>query len=276
MVGRYIFEGILPPRSGPEGSAGMPSTPYINFFIGDYLGDTSHLSTLEHGAYLLLIFAYYQRKGPLIDANAQLMHITRTTSAEWDECKGTVLEFFERRDGMLYHNRIDKELQRIVEISKKRKIAAGKKWSNSNASAYANASDLQCTRHAILDPDPNININISNTPKDANALQRHKYGIEGNVLLTDAQYLKLVSDLGEPLAKACIEELSTAKAMKGYKYKRDDLAIKKWVVDAVRKRGDAATLPPKKEPTACGGDPGMMELARRHYEELERGETDER
>jgi hypothetical protein len=65
---------------------------------------------------------------------------------------------------------------------------------------------------------------------------RHEYGPEKNVLLTDKQYESLLADLGETVLKACIDELSTAKAMKGYKYKRDDLAIRKWVVDAVKNK----------------------------------------
>jgi len=103
---------------------------------------------------------------------------------------------------------------------------------------------------------------IDNIPKP----EKHEYGSENNVLMTDAQYSKLVLDLGEDMAKACIEELSEAKAMKGYKYKRDDLAIRKWVVDVVKKKGldvpreTPAVLPGKKlvKCPVCGtmGDPG--------------------
>jgi hypothetical protein len=71
----------------------------------------------------------------------------------------------------------------------------------------------------------------------------HIYGNEKNVTLTDDQYSKLVSDLGEPMVKACIDELSTAKAMKGYKYKRDDLAIRKWVVRAVTEKKEKGANP---------------------------------
>jgi hypothetical protein len=59
--------------------------------------------------------------------------------------------------------------------------------------------------------------------------QRHKYGSENNVLLTDSQYDALIKDYGEEKIKAMIEELSQGKALKGYKYKRDDIAIRKWI-----------------------------------------------
>jgi len=66
--------------------------------------------------------------------------------------------------------------------------------------------------------------------------KRKTYGTEKNVMLTENQYHNLETDLGDSLLKSCIEELSSAKAMKGYKYKRDDLAIRKWVIDAVKKK----------------------------------------
>lgn len=125
----------------------MSSTPYMKFYIGDYLADTTHLNCLQHGAYFLLILAYRQRRGPLPDADAKLMQITRTTNAEWMQCKDDVLAFFERRDGLLYHKRIDHDLMDVMDISEKRKRAATKKWAKNEASAEqvqskCNANDM--------------------------------------------------------------------------------------------------------------------------------------
>lgn len=64
---------------------------------------------------------------------------------------------------------------------------------------------------------------------------KHKYGEYKHVQLTDAEYEKLCKDYGEGVAKSAITYLDEAIEMKGYKYKSHNLAIRKWVIDAVKK-----------------------------------------
>jgi predicted phage replisome organizer len=63
--------------------------------------------------------------------------------------------------------------------------------------------------------------------------QKHKYGTYKNILLTDDEHSKLIA---EENGQDAIEFLSEAKEMKGYKYKSDYLAIKKWVFDALKEK----------------------------------------
>lgn len=65
---------------------------------------------------------------------------------------------------------------------------------------------------------------------------KHKYGEYNHVLLTDPEYEKLCKDFGEDIAKRAITYLDEAIEMKGYKYKSHNLAIRKWVIDAVKKQ----------------------------------------
>ena len=80
--------------------------------------------------------------------------------------------------------------------------------------------------------------NISGSDKPVSVSKKpvkHKYGEYKHVQLTDAEYEKLCKDYGEDIAKRAITYLDEAIEMKGYKYKSHNLAIRKWVIDAVKK-----------------------------------------
>ena len=76
----------------------------------------------------------------------------------------------------------------------------------------------------------------NNIPKE----KKHKNGIYQNVLLTDSELMKLCEELGPDKAKAVIDNFSELKEMKGYKYKSDYLALKKWGIDAYEKRNQTS------------------------------------
>lgn len=83
------------------------------------------------------------------------------------------------------------------------------------------------------DLDKDINLNLDKK-------QKHKNGIYQNVLLTDSELMKLCETLGPDKAKAVIDNFSELKEMKGYKYKSDYLALKKWGIDAYEKRNQTS------------------------------------
>ena len=65
---------------------------------------------------------------------------------------------------------------------------------------------------------------------------KHKYGEYKHVLLTDEEKEKLYTEYGQHLTDSCITFLDEYIEMKGYKAKSHYLAIRKWVVDAVKER----------------------------------------
>ena len=87
--------------------------PWMPLYVGDYLGDTGHLTTTQHGAYLLLMMHYW-RKGELPGDDRQLCKIAKLPLKTWNECRATLKDFF--HDGWK-HKRIDAELDRMMCVS---------------------------------------------------------------------------------------------------------------------------------------------------------------
>jgi uncharacterized protein YdaU (DUF1376 family) len=96
--------------------------PFMPLYIGDYLRDTRHLSSAQHGAYLLLMFHYWST-GSLPDDDRQLANIAKLSLKEWRRHRPIIQAFF--RDGW-HHKRIDMELRRTIDIRAKRAAAGSK------------------------------------------------------------------------------------------------------------------------------------------------------
>lgn len=85
------------------------SIPFMPLFVERYLADTTHLRTLEHGAYFKLILVYWQRGGALPDDDERLARITGLTARQWAKVRNVLVEFFDVSDGVWRHHRIDAE-----------------------------------------------------------------------------------------------------------------------------------------------------------------------
>lgn len=83
---------------------------WMPLVIRDYLADTGHLSTAEHGGYLLLLMAAWTRGGVLPDDDAQLARITRASSREWKKMRASLAPYFHVADGEWRQKRLLKEL----------------------------------------------------------------------------------------------------------------------------------------------------------------------
>lgn len=99
------------------------NTKWLPLYVADYLGDTMHLTTLQHGAYMLLLMHYW-RNGPLPSDPMQLAAIARLGMKVWQQVWPILQPFFTTNgDGSLHQKRMDWELQRWADISDKRRSA---------------------------------------------------------------------------------------------------------------------------------------------------------
>ncbi|GKW27806.1 DUF1376 domain-containing protein [Pectobacterium brasiliense] len=101
----------------------MAALPYMQLYIADYLADTMHLSTEEHGAYLLLMFNYWQTGKPI--PKNRLAKIARMGNERWISVESSLKEFFNDNGVEWVHERIDRDLD-AVRMSLEQKSAAGR------------------------------------------------------------------------------------------------------------------------------------------------------
>lgn len=138
---------------------------WMPLFIGDYLSDTMHLTTEQHGAYLLIIMAYWKNGGELPGATIQA--ITRLQGDAWSNAQAVLgLMFSIQENGNWRHDRIERELEdagnKKQGATAKAKAGAAARWgkankgidsiSENNAPSIAQAVPEQCPSPS---PSPN-------------------------------------------------------------------------------------------------------------------------
>jgi len=92
----------------------MAALPYIQLYVADYLADTMHLTTEEHGAYLLLIMNYWQTAKPI--PKKRLASVARLSNDRWKSVEVSLNEYFtEDEQGCWYHSRIAQDLLNVMQ-----------------------------------------------------------------------------------------------------------------------------------------------------------------
>ncbi len=98
---------------------------FFPMFIGDYMADTGHLTTRQHGAYHLLMYHYWRTRKPLSTDVERLLNICSLSVEEWNIDGPVLLEFFEKRKDGYFHHRIEEELVKAL-ARRDQKVNAGK------------------------------------------------------------------------------------------------------------------------------------------------------
>jgi uncharacterized protein YdaU (DUF1376 family) len=124
----------------------MAALPYMQLYVADYLADTTHLSAIEHGAYMLLLMNYWQRGKALQDTNGRLANVARMSNEEWNEHKQTLAEFFRIDGETWFHARIERDLAKVKGKSEKASLAGKASGiSRSNERSAQERTDVEQT-----------------------------------------------------------------------------------------------------------------------------------
>lgn len=92
----------------------------MQLYVADYLGDTRHLTTEQHGAYLLLLMTMWRSEGRLPNDPKKLARIAGCAPARWAKISEEVLEYFTVDGDELTNPRLTIELEKASEKSIKR------------------------------------------------------------------------------------------------------------------------------------------------------------
>lgn len=141
----------------------MAALPYMQLYVADYLADTPHLTTEEHGAYLLLLFSYWQTGKPLrVD---RLAHTARLSNERWTSVQRSLTEFFKEVDGVWIHLRVEKDLEKVAAKS-------GKNSEAGKASAAARAlAKQQLERLASEGNSANVGTYVERTLNERSTIE---------------------------------------------------------------------------------------------------------
>ena len=106
---------------------------YMQFYVGDYLKDTAHLSCEEHGAYSLLIFYMWGQGGSLPADHDRLARLARIERDRWPGIWAAIGEYFlPAGPGRITQKRLaaelDKARRRKVDAADNGRKGAGKRW----------------------------------------------------------------------------------------------------------------------------------------------------
>lgn len=116
-----------------------------------YLGDTSHLTTIEHGAYLLLLIAMWRTSEKrLPNDDKMLARYARLSGQQWARMKPILMPFFRVGGGHITQGRLTDEANAVKQHSTRQSNKAKARWLKTKETTNAAAMPDECPTDASL------------------------------------------------------------------------------------------------------------------------------
>ena len=152
----------------------MSQAPSMPMYWDAYLADTTHLTTEEHGAYMLLLAAMWRRNGSIPEDDGDIARILGMTKGKWAKTKARLAGFLIFENGEISQKKLQKLWKNTQEkIDKNRANGAkgGRPASSKNndlAKANGSISDNPIKTIPEPEPDPEVredtNVSLSAEP----------------------------------------------------------------------------------------------------------------
>jgi uncharacterized protein YdaU (DUF1376 family) len=102
----------------------MSGSLFMPLWTDAYLGDTRHLSTVQHGAYLLILMSMWRNGGDLPNDEKRIARIAGLPMDRWRKISDAVMELFEIEGELITQKRLRLELKKSLGVSEKRATAS--------------------------------------------------------------------------------------------------------------------------------------------------------
>jgi uncharacterized protein YdaU (DUF1376 family) len=104
----------------------MAKAPFMPVFAADLLADTTHLSTEQFGAYVLILLATWRNNGKaLADDDEGMAHVCRVGIKKWrSKLRPKLAPLFTLNETGWHQQRLEKEWDRVQQTLSKRRTAA--------------------------------------------------------------------------------------------------------------------------------------------------------
>jgi uncharacterized protein YdaU (DUF1376 family) len=112
----------------------MAEYPAMPFWTDAYLGDTGHLSTIEHGAYLLILIAMWRSKDARLPADDRsLAKFARLTPGQWARIKPVIMPFLIVEGDFVTQGRLTDEANAVRQLSTRQSTKVRGRWERERA-----------------------------------------------------------------------------------------------------------------------------------------------
>ncbi|NIA67793.1 DUF1376 domain-containing protein [Pelagibius litoralis] len=157
----------------------MAEFPAFPLFTDAYLGDTTHLTTIEHGAYLLLLIAMWRSKeNKLPNDDKLLARYAKLTAGQWRRVKPVLWPFFIESSDSITQGRLTDEATFVRQHSRKQSDNAKSRWLKDKKTGDATAMPDGCQTDA---PHPTPPIK----KEEANASSKERRPTKGSRISED-------------------------------------------------------------------------------------------
>jgi uncharacterized protein YdaU (DUF1376 family) len=138
----------------------MAEFPALPLWTDAYLGDTTHLNAIQHGAYLLLLMTAWRSSScSLPDDDKLLARYARCSAAQWRSLRPVMAEFFTIENGRWTQGRLTDEFQAAVD--RREKAAANGRASALKRKGRHSAKRKQSVNGASAKREPSENLTIN-------------------------------------------------------------------------------------------------------------------